>query len=92
MESGEGGDRHDHNWIQEVFYYLENFQNPGKVIGCLTSPGPISLEKMKKYAHSIILNIMPGQQYANGLMSVIFGRSNPSGKLTFTIPKENSDQ
>ena len=25
LESGEGGDRHDHNWVQEVFHFLEHF-------------------------------------------------------------------
>ena len=90
LESGEGGDRGDHNWIQEVFFYLEHFQNPGKVIGCVTAPGPITLHRMKKHAHSIVYSIMPGQQYTSGLMNIIFGRVNPSAKLAFTIPEEHN--
>lgn len=60
LESGEGGDRHDHNWIQEVFHYLEQFQTPGKVIGAMSAPGPISMQKMNQYVDAILFNIMPG--------------------------------
>ena len=47
---------------------------------------------MNEYVDAILFNVMPGQKYANGLMNVIFGHANPSAKLTFTIPKDHSEQ
>lgn len=65
---------------------------PGKVIGSMVSPGPILTNNMRKYADAILLNVFPGQQYSAGLMNVMFGRVNPSAKLTFTMPNVDNEQ
>lgn len=92
QESGEMKDRTTMNWNQKVFDYLKDIKAPGKVIGAMVTPGPILTNNMRTYAHSIILNIMPGQQYSNGLMNVIFGRADPSGRLAFTMPNKDNEQ
>ena len=44
------------------------------VIMCV--PGPITTP-FKDYSDAILLNVMPGEAYANGLMSVLFGYTSP---------------
>lgn len=92
QDSGEGSDRKTYGWNQSVFDTLKKVANPGKVIGCMVSPGPILTNNMRKYADAILFNVYPGQQYARGLMNIIFGRVNPSAKLSFTMPNIDNEQ
>jgi len=64
----------------------------GKVVGAMTAPGPVLLNDFKKVTDAILFNIMPGQEYAKGLMNVLFGRVNPSAKLSFTMPNIDNEQ
>ena len=92
LSSGEGFDRKTLDWDQTVFKYLSKISHPGTIVGCMISPGPILTTNMRKFADSIVLNIFPGQQYSSAIMNVLFGRSNPSGKLTFTMPNIDKEQ
>lgn len=92
LQSGEGFDRSTLDWNQAVFRYLRLIPHPGKVIGSMVAPGPILTTNMRKYADAILFNVMPGQQYAYGLMNVMFGRANPSAKLSFTMPNVDNEQ
>lgn len=85
-------DRSSLSWSDNVFEYLELVPHPGKVIGCMISAGPILTNSMRKYADAILLNIFPGQQYSNAILNIIFGRANPSAKLSFTMPNIDNEQ
>lgn len=87
LDCGEGGDRSDLGWIQDVFDHLKKFQHLGQVIGAAVGPGAIDLRNMTETADAILWNIFPGWKYAEAIMNVIFGRVNPSGKLTYTQPQ-----
>lgn len=85
--SWEGGDRGSLAWrSDEVLYYLGRIENPGKTIGAITGPGPVLLRSLENEVDAMLFNVMPGQEYAKGLMNIIFGRANPSAKLSFTMP------
>ena len=84
--SEEGFDRDNLSWKSAVLDSLDKFQKKGKIIGAITSPGPLLIGDLKKASDAILFNIMPGQKYSEGLMSVLFGRVNPSAKLSFTMP------
>lgn len=90
--SSEGGDRDNLGWKSSVLEALTKFPKKGKVIGALTAPGPILLSDLNKAADAILFNIMPGQEYAKALMNIIFGRVNPSAKLSFTMPNVENEQ
>lgn len=92
LSSGEGSDRTTLDWDQSVFKYLNMIKQPGTVIGCMISPGPILTTNMRKYADAIVLNVFPGQQYSSAIMNVLFGRANPAGRLTFTMPNIDNEQ
>lgn len=93
QESGEMKDRKTMDWNQKVFADLKDLtQSPGKIIGVMVTPGPILTNKIKEDAQAMILNIMPGQQYTNGLMNVLFGRADPAGRLAFTMPNKDNEQ
>ena len=90
--SGEGNDRSSYDLNQTVYDTLKSIAHPGRVISCLVTPGPILTNKMRKYADAFILNVYPGQQYARALMNIIFGRVDPSAKLSFTMPNVDNEQ
>jgi len=92
LSSGEGSDRKTLDWDQSVLKYLNKIKQPGTVIGCMISPGPILTTNMRKYADAILFNVFPGQQYSSAIMNVLFGRANPSAKLTFTLPNIDDEQ
>jgi beta-glucosidase len=89
--SSEGGDRSTLGWKSAVLDSLDKFQNKGKIIGAITAPGPALLKDIKEAVDALLFNIMPGQQYSDGLMSIIFGKANPSAKLSFTMPNIDNE-
>lgn len=86
QESGEGGDRGDMQWNKDVFKHLKNFTSLGKVIGMMSSSGPIDLHEFSEVADALIMNFFGGMRYSEGITNILFGRINPSGKLPITIP------
>lgn len=78
-------------WDNSVLTHLKSFDNPGKVIGLITAPGPVILNDLRAASDAIIFNVMPGQQYGKGIMEIIFGRVSPSAKLTFTMPNKDNE-
>lgn len=60
LSSGEGSDRKTLGWDQSVFKYLEMIKEPGTVVGCMISPGPILTNNIRKHANAILFNVFPG--------------------------------
>lgn len=57
------------------------------------STGPILMEEWIDHPNitAVIWAGVPGQESGNGLVDVLYGSYNPSGRLPFTIAKERSD-
>lgn len=92
VTSTEGWDRSTLHMNELVLLLLDLIPLKGKVISSIVSPGPIILNEWNKRFDAILFNSMPGQQYGNGIVDVIFGLENPSAKLTFTIPNKENEQ
>jgi len=97
VTSAEGSDRDTLQWKvpyldNKIIEFLSKFRIKGKVIGAITAPGPLILADFKKISDAIVFNVMPGQKYSEGLMSILFGRVSPSGKLSFTMPNIDNEQ
>lgn len=63
--------------------------NP-KTIVVASIPGP-TLMPWSKDVPAILTNFMPGQQAGNAIADVLFGKVNPSAKLTMTIPNRENE-
>ena len=72
-----------------IFEVLRLFK--GKKIVAINAPGPFLLP-FEKHVDAILFSGMPGETYGKGIMDVMFGRHNPSAKLTFTIPNKDNEQ
>merc|ERR1712113_1020674 len=64
--------------------------NPSTIV-VLSIPGAF-LMPWSKEVPAILTNFMPGQQAGNAIADVLFGKVNPSSKLTFTIPNRENEQ
>jgi beta-glucosidase len=63
--------------------------NPDKSVALVISPGP-ALMPFADSTAAVMLMFMPGQEEGSAFANLIFGASNPSGRLPITIPnKEN---
>jgi len=91
IDSQEGSDRKNLKWNELILYVLKMIPFKGKVVSSMVAPGPLLLKDMVKDADAILFNSMPGEQYAVGVMNIIFGSTNPSAKLTFTMPNVDNE-
>lgn len=95
--SGEGSDRDSLSLDDGYWFKNQNAlvsaiakANP-KTIVVASIPGATLMPWSKDVA-AILTNFMPGQQAGNAIADVLFGRVNPSAKLTFTIPNRENEQ
>ncbi|GAB1312534.1 beta-glucosidase [Madurella fahalii] len=65
----------------------------GDVIVVLHAVGPVFMEKWIELPNvkAVLFANLPGQESGNALASVLFGETNPSGHLPFTIGKTIAD-
>ncbi|RKF83060.1 putative beta-glucosidase E [Golovinomyces cichoracearum] len=65
----------------------------GSTIVVIHSVGPVILESFDNHPNvkAIIWANLPGQESGNALTDIIMGKSNPSGKLPYTIAKSPDD-
>ncbi|KAF2085292.1 glycoside hydrolase family 3 protein [Saccharata proteae CBS 121410] len=63
------------------------------VIVVIHSVGPLILESIlgNQNVMAIVWAGVPGQESGNGLVDVLYGDTNPGGKLPYTIAKQTSD-
>ncbi|KAI0374349.1 beta-glucosidase [Pilatotrama ljubarskyi] len=101
-DSGEGyltvenaaGDRNDlsawHNGDALVKQVASVNKN---TIVVVNSVGPINLEQWINHPNvtALVWSGLPGQEAGNGLVDVLYGAYNPSGRLPFTIGKSITD-
>lgn len=58
----------------------------------VTAPGPLLLNNLAKVSDAILFNVMPGEKYGEALINILYGRVNPSAKLSFTMPNIENEQ
>lgn len=95
LKSSEMWDRNTlgFSWTVNLIWDLTNFlgrDRTGEILTFLNAPGPSVLDFADK-VDAIIYSGMPGEGYARGLVNMIFGRENPSGKLTVTFPNKDNE-
>lgn len=59
--------------------------NKGKLIVSMTAPGAI-LTPWRDNVDALFHHMMPGQEYGRALISLMTGKTTPSGKLPLTLP------
>jgi beta-glucosidase len=87
----EGFDRPDLELVGDQVALIERVAaaNP-KTVVVLNTGSPISMEWLDKVA-AVVQAWFPGQEAGNAISDVLFGDTNPSGKLTQTYPKRLED-
>jgi beta-glucosidase len=87
-----GGDRASLRLIDEETALIKGMKNAGKkVVVVLYSGCAIIMEEWKQYADAIIMNYYSGVEGGNALANILCGKVNPSGKLPFTIARNEAD-
>ncbi|KAJ3970481.1 beta-glucosidase [Lentinula raphanica] len=101
-DSGEGyltvegneGDRNDLSaWHSGDALVTEVAGVNSNTVVVVNSVGPIIMESWIENANvtAVVWSGLPGQEAGNGLVDIIYGDYNPSGRLPFTIGKETTD-
>jgi len=83
------GDRLDLNLPEEQLKFLRKIRSKSKgpVIVVLTGGSPITMPEVEELADAILFAWYPGQQGGKAVADVIFGDTNPSGRLPITFPR-----
>jgi beta-glucosidase len=95
LKSSEMWDRNTlgFSWTVDLIWDLTNFlgkNRTGEILTFLNAPGPSVLDFADK-VDAIIYSGMPGEGYARALVNMLYGRENPSGKLTVTFPNKDNE-
>lgn len=82
------GDRDNLNLLGNQNKLFDALLKTGKPVVVLMFGGrPLSFNHVAELAPAIIQVFYPGQEGGNAIADVLFGKVNPSGKLSVTIPK-----
>ncbi len=91
LASGKG-DREDYQLPQNQVEYLKEIKKAGNkpIVLVLTGGSPVQMDQVKDFADAIIWVWYPGEEGGNALGRLLFGKSNPSGRLPVTFVKSYS--
>ncbi|AEJ18761.1 glycoside hydrolase family 3 N-terminal domain-containing protein [Gracilinema caldarium] len=82
------GDFEDLNLNDEQLSYLHKLKESGKpLIVVLMGGAPICSPELHEIADAILVAWYPGQAGGTAVSNIVFGKTNPSGKLPVTFPK-----
>jgi beta-glucosidase len=85
---GEGHDRTDLNLPGSQQLLVEAIVSTGTpVIVVLINGRPLSISWIAEHVPAIVEAWYPGEQGGHAIADILFGKTNPSGKLTMTIPR-----
>ncbi|SHF08146.1 beta-glucosidase [Pedobacter caeni] len=88
MESGEGYDRATLDLMGRQLELLQKIVNTGTpVVLVLIKGRPLNLNWAADHVDAIVDAWYPGQEGGNAIADVLFGKSNPAGRLPISIPK-----
>lgn len=86
-QSGEAASRAEISFPGEQTAMLEKLMATGKpVVAILFNGRPLGISWMKEHVPAIVEAWHLGVEAGNAILDVLFGRVNPSGKLTTTFP------
>ncbi len=89
MDCGEGIDRTGLHLLGVQLELAREIHKLGKpVIVVYINGRPIVEPWIDYHAHAIVEAWYPGQEGGNALADILFGDTNPSGRLTVSVPKE----
>ena len=94
ISSKANGDRSGIDLPNTQINYIKTLRNKAgskPIILVLNSGSALNLSEVEPYVDAIIYAWYLGEQGGNAIAEIIFGDSNPSGKLPFTIPR-STDQ
>ena len=94
ISSNANGDRSGIDLPKTQINYIKTLRNKAgskPIILVLNSGSALNLSEVEPYVDAIIYAWYLGEQGGNAIAEIIFGDSNPSGKLPFTIPR-STDQ
>lgn len=87
MESGEAASRADITLPHIQLKLLEELYKMGKpVVVVLFNGRPLAIPSVQEQASAILEAWHPGVEAGNAVLDILYGRANPSGKLTTTFP------
>ncbi len=87
-----GGDRANLRLSEREVALIRAMKDAGKkVIVVLFSGCAILVEGWKGFADAIIMNYYSGDEGGTALANILSGRANPSGKLPFTVARDEAD-
>lgn len=87
-----GGDRASLRLSDREVVLIRAMKEAGKkVVVVLFSGCAIIVEEWKEHADAILMNYYSGEQGGTALANILCGKVNPSGKLPFTVARDEAD-
>jgi len=88
-----GGDKKDITFPYTQLKYLRKLREKTKkpLIVVLTTGSAIELKEVEEIADAVLLAWYPGEQGGNAVADILFGKTNPSGRLPVTFYRSNND-
>ncbi len=88
----EGSDRADMTFPESEIKLINAVAAVSRNVVVVVVGGPGELRDWIDNVSAVLYEAYPGMEHGNALARVLFGDVNPSGKLTITWPKRDSDQ
>ena len=86
---GESCSRADLNIPTAQIELVKALRNQNKkVIAVVFGGRPLVLTELEKYSHAILYVWFPGTEGGNAIANVLYGESNPCGKLPMSFPRQ----
>ncbi|MGX7394159.1 beta-glucosidase BglX [Carnobacterium mobile] len=87
LQSGEGGSRADIELPQVQKKLVDEISKIGKpMVGIIFSGRPLDLKAEVNQFDSLLQAWFPGTEAGHGIADVVFGKVNPSGRLSMSFP------
>ena len=89
---GGGGDRTSYQLPKRQLEQLRVWRGKGhRIVSVVFGGSPFDLKEVCELSDAVMLCWYPGEQGGRAVAKVIFGRTNPSGRLPITFPKTYDD-
>jgi beta-glucosidase len=87
-----GGDRASLRLSDEETTLIKSLKDAGKkVVVVLFAGCAVIVEEWRRYADAILMNYYSGVEGGTALANILCGKVNPSGKLPFTVARDEAD-